>query len=84
MGYIYKITNNINGKIYIGKTNFLKPEDRWKQHLREAKRKRCEKRPLYSAINKYGKDNFNFEVVEQTDNTEEREKFWIYNLRTYV
>ena len=41
MAYIYKITNQINGKIYIGKT--LKTiSSRWKEHCREAKRVRCE------------------------------------------
>ena len=34
MGYIYKITNNINGKVYIGKTDFT-VESRWKNHLHD-------------------------------------------------
>lgn len=33
MGYIYKISNKINSKIYIGKTEEIDPNDRWKQHL---------------------------------------------------
>jgi group I intron endonuclease len=84
MSYIYKITNNVNDKIYIGKTEYVKPEERWKQHLREYTRKRCEKRPLYAAMNKYGIEHFHFEVIEETDNPEEREKYWIKNLRTYI
>lgn len=49
MAFIYKITNKINGKIYIGKT--LKTiEGRWKEHLKDYKRPRFEKRPLYSAM----------------------------------
>ena len=34
MGYIYKITNNINGKVYIGKTTKT-VEERWKGHLKK-------------------------------------------------
>lgn len=84
MGYIYKITNNINNKIYIGKTELSDPECRWKEHLRDYKRIKNEKRPLYEAMNKYGVENFYFEIIEETDNTEEREKYWINELRTYI
>ena len=76
IAYIYKITNNINGKIYIGKTEFS-VEKRFKEHCRDAFKERCEKRPLYSAINKYGIENFTVETIEETDNPEEREKYWI-------
>ena len=48
---IYKITNLINGKIYIGKT-LDTIEKRWKDHKSDSVRPRCEKRPLYSAMNK--------------------------------
>lgn len=66
MGYIYKITNLINGKEYIGKTS-LTIEERFKQHIRDSRRRAFEKRPLYDAINKYGVDNFIIEEVEQCD-----------------
>ena len=84
MGYIYKITNDVNGKIYIGKTEHDNPEDRWKEHLRDYKKERCEKRPLYEAMNKYGTEYFHFEVLEETENTIEREQYWINELRTYI
>lgn len=84
MGYIYKITNDINNKIYIGKTELPNPEERWKEHLQDYKKKRCEKRPLYDAMSKYGVEHFFFEVIEKTDNTEEREKYWINELRAYI
>lgn len=84
LGYIYKITNDINGKIYVGKTELENPYDRWKEHLHDYKKLKSEKRPLYAAIKKYGEEHFCFEVIEKTNNTEERERYWIDKLRTYV
>ena len=76
MAYIYKIINDINQKIYIGKTEFS-VEKRFKEHCRDAFRERNEKRPLYAAMRKYGVENFHIELIEKTDNPEEREIFWI-------
>ena len=78
MSYIYKITNNINGKIYIGKTNFS-IEKRWKEHCRDYKKESEEKRPLYFAMKKYGIEHFYIEQVEECsfDEVSEREKYWI-------
>lgn len=78
MPYIYKITNMVNNKIYIGKTlNSI--EKRWKEHKNEYQKERVEKRPLYSAMKKYGIDNFEISLVEECteDNFSEREKYWI-------
>lgn len=82
MAYIYKITNDINGKIYVGKTEFS-IEKRFKEHCKDAFRERNEKRPLYSAMRKYGVEHFHIELIEETDNPEEREKFWIECLGTF-
>lgn len=78
MPYIYKITNKINGKIYIGKT-ILTIEQRWEQHQKDSKRRTFEKRPLYSAIKKYGIENFLIEELEECpiEILSEREKYWI-------
>jgi group I intron endonuclease len=84
MAYIYKITNKVNGKVYIGKTSLLDPFERWVQHRADYKRKRFEKRIIYQAMNKYGIDNFIFEVIEETDNDIEREKFYINLYTSYV
>lgn len=78
MGFIYKITNKVNGKIYIGKT--LKTiEGRWKDHVEDYQRPRFEKRPLYSAMKKYGVENFSVEEVEECSSEilSEREIYWI-------
>lgn len=58
---IYKITNTINGKLYIGKT--IKDLDfRWQEHLKHAKRGKL-KYALYNAIRKYGEENFTVEKI---------------------
>ena len=78
MGYIYKITNQINQKVYIGLTS-RSIEQRWQEHLRSVETLK-EKRPLYRAIAKYGKDNFTIEQIEEVENDflGEREMYWIH------
>lgn len=82
MAYIYKIINDINNKQYVGKTE-LTIEQRFKEHQRDAYRQRCEKRPLYSAMRKYGVEHFSIELLEETDNPSEREVYWIEKLDTF-
>lgn len=85
MAYIYCITNLINSKRYIGKT-ILTVQERFKQHCKDSQKKRCEKRPLYDAMNKYGIENFIVEELEQVEDEttlSEREIFWIKELETY-
>ena len=57
---IYKITNLINGKVYIGQS--INIEDRWKQHLYQSKK---EKTPLYQDMIYYGEDAFKLEIIEE-------------------
>ena len=82
MAYIYQITNDINDKIYVGKTEFS-IEKRWQEHCADAFRDRNEKRPLYSAMRKYGIEHFHIELLEETENPEEREIYWIENKRSF-
>lgn len=82
MAYIYQIQNDINGKLYVGKTEFS-IEKRFKEHCRDAFKDRNEKRPLYSAMRKYGVEHFHVSLIEKTDNPEEREKYWIEYLGTF-
>ena len=79
MGFIYKITNKVNGKAYVGKTIYT-VEQRFKEHLRESKHEWVMARPLYRAMNKYGTENFIVEMLEEVaDRTllDERERYWI-------
>ena len=75
MGYIYKITNKVNGKIYIGKT-IKTIEERFKRHIYDSRRNNSY---FYNAIKKYGIENFIIEEIENVDNSKlnEREKYWI-------
>lgn len=82
MAYIYKITNDINQKIYIGKTDFS-IEKRFKEHCRDAFKERNEKRPLYAAMRKYGIEHFHIELIEETDNSEKQEIYWIEYYKAY-
>ena len=82
MAYIYQIWNDINDKLYIGKT-YSSLEERFKQHCIDSKNKRNEKRPLYNAMNKYGTEHFFITLIEETDFPEEREQFWIKEKDTY-
>lgn len=56
--YLYRITNTVNGKIYIGQT--VQPDKRWYQHRKDASRPTM---IIHHAIKKYGADSFAFEVI---------------------
>ena len=93
MYLIYKITNHVNNKLYVGKT-VQSLADRWTDHLLEANRwKNCKQAnqdfgynsKLYPAMAKYGFENFSIELLEVVNTIEElnaREKFWIDCLQT--
>lgn len=72
MSYIYKITNQVNHKIYIGYTSRTL-DRRFYEHGWEAKNQERKTTPLHSAILKYGQENFIIEPVEKFD---EKEKSW--------
>lgn len=83
-GKIYKIYNDINHKLYIGKT-LTTIEERFKQHCHDRSRRQYEKRPLYNAMNKYGIENFHIELIEECEIEllSQRECYWIEYYNTY-
>jgi len=70
-GFIYKATNTINGKVYIGQT-VKKLNIRKAQHQYDAKHK--SKLYFHLALLKYGFDNFVWEIVDTCSNIEESNK----------
>ena len=84
MGYIYLITNNVNGNKYVGKTE-LSIEERWGQHIKDSKKEKCEIRPLYRAIRKYGVENFSIKEIDtgQGEELNNKEQYWIQHYDTY-
>ena len=76
---IYKITNLINQKIYIGQSKNI--EDRWRAHRSRPFQSNAAQyeSPLYKAIRKYGLKNFSFQVIEECTIKElnQKEIYWI-------
>ncbi len=66
MAYIYCITNELNQKKYVGKTN-SSVNKRFQEHCNDSRKERCEKRPLYDAMQKYGEENFSIDVLQECD-----------------
>lgn len=68
---VYKITNLINGKIYIGQTNNLK------RRIQEHKHDKRANKPIRNAIQKHGWENFKVEELYYGENYNEKEKKFI-------
>jgi group I intron endonuclease len=71
-GYIYKILNLINKKVYIGQTT-ISPSRRFHCHSQMTKSNRS--MPIAHAINKYGKSNFSMEIIAICSNKILLDKF---------
>lgn len=81
---IYKITNKINGKVYIGKT-IRNIQDRFQRHIQDATSGRLDTH-LARAIRKYGQSNFEVSLVEEVQeesNLSDREKYWIEQFNSF-
>lgn len=73
-GYIYKITNKINSKCYVGLTT-RNIETRFKEHLEEGVNLAPEDNSLlHKAIHKYGANSFEIELIDTADSKEELSK----------
>lgn len=67
-GIIYKVTNLINNKCYIGKTSITLEKRKW-QHINDSKIKRYNS-IFHNALRKYGIENFKWEVLCECDNND--------------
>ena len=78
---IYKITNTITGKSYIGHSKDILR--RWAQHRFDAKTKEL---PLYRAIRKYGIENFDFSILEECKikDLSVREDYYVNKFNSYI
>ena len=76
--YIYKISNNINDKVYIGQS--IRPiEQRFHRHINDAINGILDTH-FARAIRKYGPEAFSIELIEECSSQEEltlREQYWI-------
>jgi group I intron endonuclease len=73
---IYRLTNTVNGKIYIGQTS-VGLEQRWRQHCYQVTAGSTYH--VHNAIRKYGPDAFTREILEETTTEliNDRETYWI-------
>jgi group I intron endonuclease len=85
-GIVYKITNIINGTVYVGQTTKTLSQ-RWAEHVYDSvgKRRRKHNSYLHLAIEKYGKENFIAEVLNicvDKSSLDDVERFYIKALNT--
>lgn len=78
-GFIYKITNKVNGKSYIGQTRYT-VEFRWRQHQHKK-----DNVYFHNAVHKYGVENFIVETLEECEykDLNSREIFYIAKYDTF-
>jgi group I intron endonuclease len=81
-GYIYKITNKISGKCYIGETGQTSVKKRWDDHLSKI-RKGSGCPALRDAITKYGVEYFSCDVLCTCETLEERMEKEIQYIKEY-
>jgi len=81
---VYKITNIINGKSYIGQTVKIL-ESRFKRHMSLINKRHHKKLPFYRALKKYGEENFDKQILRVCKCKEEMdiwEKIYISKFKT--
>ena len=74
---IYKITNLVNGMCYVGQAVNL--SERWRQHIKRGLGAETPtNNKLYPAMQKFGVENFSFEMIEECERSKlnEREDYW--------
>ena len=78
---IYKITNTITGDFYIGSSKDVK--QRWAAHKKPTTWKNHPNNQLYKDMQEYGKDKFEFQVLEEVEacSLKEKEQYFIETLK---
>ena len=78
---VYKITNTVTGDFYIGSSKNVKR--RWESHKQPSRWKRYKNNPMYQDFQKYGLENFVFEILEvvEPDSLKETEQQFIETLK---
>ena len=78
---VYKITNTITGDFYIGSSKNVK--QRWADHKCKSTWNKCPNNPMYNDMNRYGVENFVFEVLEvvEPEKLKETEQKFIETLK---
>ena len=78
-GYIYKVTNKVNGMSYIGQTRYT-VEFRWRQHQHKK-----DNTYFHNAIQRYGAENFTVETLEECEvsQLDDREIYYIAKYNTF-
>ncbi len=74
-GIIYKVTNKVNGKVYVGQTT-QKLSFRKAKHINRG-------HYLYNALNRYGLENFNWEIISYCGSVEKLNKMEKYYIKKY-
>lgn len=78
-GIIYKVTNKINNKVYIGQT-IQTLSQRRNKHYYKANNEANINTHFINALRKYPKESFSWEIIDQANSQEEldnKEKYWI-------
>lgn len=80
---IYKIENIVNNKVYIGQS--INIYERWLAHKRDLRNNKHHNYYLQNSYNKYGENNFTFEIIEtcKEEVLSEREFYWINSFKSH-
>lgn len=81
---IYMIKNLFNNKVYIGQSTNI--DRRWNDHKNKLNNNKHENLHLQESYNKYGEDNFSFEIICKCgkDELNDKEVYYINKFKSYM